>query len=108
MNFPAQQAAAPACTLRSLEHDGHHHRNSRISRDLVLTAVPEARADLDRPALTDQQQLDAAYCNALAAELALRRLLAERSADAADELQGTLSHSEHRLAVRMRARHGCA
>jgi hypothetical protein len=75
-------------------------------RDLVLT--PEARADLHPPALTPQQQLDAAYSTAAAAELALRRLLAERSADAADELQGTLSYSEHRLSVRMRARRGAA
>ncbi len=105
-NSTAQQAAAPACTHWSPEHDANHHRDPRSRRDLVLT--PEARADLDPPALTPQQQLDQAYSNALAAELALRRLLAERSDDAVDELQGNLSHSEHRLSVRMRARRGAA
>ena len=77
-----------------------------MDHHLVLIHQPEARADLDPPALTSQQQLDAAYSTAAAAELALRRLLAERSDDAVDELQGTLSHSEHRLSVRMRARRG--
>jgi hypothetical protein len=82
-NSTAQQAAAPACTNWSPQHDGNHHRDPRSRRDLVLT--PEARADLDLPALTPQQQLDAAYSTALAAELALRR-----------------------LSVRMRARRGAA
>ena len=48
-----------------------------------------------------QQQSDMAYTRCAAEEIRLRRLLAERAVDVAEELQGELSYSEGRLALRL-------
>lgn len=50
----------------------------------------------------DATAFDAAYTRCAAAEVQLRRLLAERTGDPLDELQGALSYSEHRQAQRLR------
>ena len=55
-------------------------------------------ADLAR--FNEQQASDAAYTRCVAQELRLRRLLAEKSANVVDELQGELSYSEERIAQR--------
>lgn len=104
MNAPAQQAAAPACTLRSTTHDRDHCDLEVDHRHLVLTSATPGRATETTPAPTESQLLDAAYTSALAAELSLRRLLAELRTNAADELQGDLSRSERALLTRMKVR----
>lgn len=103
MNAPAQQAAAPACTLRST-HDRDHRDLEVDHRHLVLASATPGRATETTPAPTESQLLDAAYTSALAAELSLRRLLAELRTNAADELQGDLSRSERALLTRMKVR----
>lgn len=103
MNAPAQQAAAPACIYRS-QHDELHGDRALDRRHLVLVAGVPGRATETTPARTELQLLDAAYTSSLAAELALRRLLAELHSNAADELQGDLSRSERALLTRMQAR----
>jgi hypothetical protein len=58
-------------------------------------------ADLARHA--EQVASDAAYTRCAAEEIRLRRLLAERAIDPAQELQGELSYSEDRIARRFDA-----
>ena len=61
----------------------------------MVTATDLAR-------LAEQRASDAAYTRCVAQELRLRRLLAERAIDPAQELQGQLSYSEDRIARQMR------
>ena len=49
----------------------------------------------------EQQQADMAWTRCAAEEIRLRRLLAERTEGVAEELQGELSYSEERLALRL-------
>lgn len=103
MTITAQQAAAPACTTHRSNHDRDYRDLAVDRRHLVLDAPP-GRATETTPAPTESQLLDAAYTTALAAELALRRLLAELHTNAADDLQGDLSRPERALLSRMKAR----